>query len=172
MRGEEPPREEIDTSYVMDSSPASPDYTLMSFKGFNFTSYQYGGNIFECVISDYLIQALHKSNISAMDWPIADFPRYQYPLDYFYGENEEEDRRCLVKVEELFDKYARIGRNVAGVVVEPIQSDAGDLHGSLRFFQELQSIVKKVTVAVIRLFRYDEIDVSSLPLEWCGFLDR
>lgn len=119
MRGEEPPREEIDTSYVMDSSPASPDYTLMSFK------------------------ALHKPNISAMDWPIADFPRYQYPLDYFYGENEEEDRRCLVKVEELFDKYARIGRNVAGVVVEPIQSDAGDLHGSLRFFQELQSIVKK-----------------------------
>ena len=33
---------------------------------------------------------------------------------------------------------------VVGVVVEPIQSEGGDYHGSPAFFQRLQKITKKV----------------------------
>jgi 4-aminobutyrate aminotransferase-like enzyme len=32
-----------------------------------------------------------------------------------------------------------------GVVVEPIQSEGGDYHGSPTFFQRLQKITKEVT---------------------------
>lgn len=59
-------------------------------------------------------------------------------------ENEEEDRRCLAEVEELFDRYNKRGKTVAGVVIEPIQSEGGDHHASPAFFQELQRIAKKV----------------------------
>jgi len=120
MTGEEPSTKEMETSRVMKSSPDCSDYTLMSFK-----------------------DAFHGRTFNTLGWPIADFPRYKYPLEYFFNENEKEDLRCLATVEELFYTYARIGRDVAGVVVEPIQSDGGDHHGSPRFFQELQSIVKK-----------------------------
>ena len=92
--------------------------------------------------------ASHGGTFGTVDWLTPDFPRYKYPMEYFFRENEEEDRRCLAMVEDLFDKYARIGRNVAGIIVEPIQS-GGDYHGSPRFFQELQYIAKKVKMRSI-----------------------
>ena len=69
----------------------------------------------------------------------------QYPLEDYVRENEEEDRRCLEEVEDLFDRYNRNGKHVAGVVIEPIQSEGGDHHASPAFFQQLQRITKKVS---------------------------
>lgn len=37
-----------------------------------------------------------------------------------------------------------MGKPVAGIVVEPIQSEGGDNHASNEFFQELQQIGKRV----------------------------
>jgi 4-aminobutyrate aminotransferase/(S)-3-amino-2-methylpropionate transaminase len=48
-------------------------------------------------------------------------------------------------VEELFERYNKRGKNVAGVVIEPIQSEGGDHHASPAFFQQLQRIAKKVS---------------------------
>ena len=70
--------------------------------------------------------------------------RYKYPLEEFTRENDEEDKRCLAEVEELFFRYNARGKTVAGVVIEPIQSEGGDHHASPNFFCELQKIVKKV----------------------------
>lgn len=87
---------------------------------------------------------MHKLDIPTKDWPIATFPRYKYPLEDFVQENKQEDAKCLAEVEELFERYNKRGKNVAGVVIEPIQSEGGDHHGSPEFFQGLQRITKKV----------------------------
>ena len=79
-----------------------------------------------------------------MDWPIASFPRYKYPLEDHVSENQEEDRRCLAEVEELFEKYNKADKLVAGVIVEPVQAEGGDHHASPEFFQGLQKITKQV----------------------------
>jgi 4-aminobutyrate aminotransferase / (S)-3-amino-2-methylpropionate transaminase len=47
-------------------------------------------------------------------------------------------------VEELIEKWDKKGNPVAGIVVEPIQSEGGDNHASPYFFQKLQKIAKKV----------------------------
>ena len=88
-------------------------------------------------------------DIPTMDWPIANFPRYKYPLEDHVRENEEEDRRCLANVEEQIEKYNTRGKFVAGIVVEPIQSEGGDHHGSPFFFQQLQKISKKVGIIAV-----------------------
>ena len=41
---------------------------------------------------------IHKLDIPAFDWPVAPFPRLQYPLDQFERENEAEEKRCLSEV--------------------------------------------------------------------------
>lgn len=64
-------------------------------------------------------------------------------MEEFVRENEQEDRKCLSEVEELFDRYNRRGNHVAGVVIEPIQSEGGDHHASPYFFQQLQRIAKQ-----------------------------
>ena len=46
---------------------------------------------------------------------------------------------CLKEVEQLFDYYNTVKKKpVAGIVVEPVQSEGGDHHGSPYFFQQLQ----------------------------------
>lgn len=88
---------------------------------------------------------IHKLDIPALDWPIASFPRYKYPLEEHVAENQAEDRRCLAEVEEQMERFNKAGRFVAGVVIEPIQAEGGDHHGSPEFFQGLQRITKKVS---------------------------
>lgn len=102
------------------------------------------GRTFGTLITTHT-KPVHKLDIPTKDWPIATFPRYQYPLEDFVRENEEEDRKCLAEVEELFHRYNKIGKTVAGVVIEPIQSEGGDHHASPSFFRGLQKITKKVS---------------------------
>ena len=61
--------------------------------------------------------------------------RYQYPLNEYKRENEAEDGRCLATVEEHIYNQIKLGVPVAGMVVEPIQAEGGDHHGSKDFFQ-------------------------------------
>ena len=42
-------------------------------------------------------------------------------------------------VDELFETYNRKGNFVAGVVIEPVQAEGGDHHGSPAFFQVSRS---------------------------------
>lgn len=51
----------------------------------------------------------------------------------------------IFQVEELFEKFKNEKKvPVAGVIIEPIQSEGGDNHASPEFFQELQRITRKV----------------------------
>ena len=60
---------------------------------------------------------------------------FRYPLDEFVRENEEEDKRCLALVEETIEAQKKKNNPVVGVIVEPIQSEGGDFHGSNVWFQ-------------------------------------
>ena len=81
-------------------------------------------------------RAIHSIDIPSLGpWPRADFPRYRYPLRENERENRSEDDRCLATVEEAIEEGERRGVPVAGIMVEPIQAEGGDHHGSPYFFQ-------------------------------------
>jgi 4-aminobutyrate aminotransferase/(S)-3-amino-2-methylpropionate transaminase len=52
-------------------------------------------------------------------------------------------------VEDLFAEFSKRGEPVAGIIVEPIQSEGGDNEASPHFFQELQRVAKKVQLILI-----------------------
>ncbi|PSN49842.1 4-aminobutyrate aminotransferase, partial [Blattella germanica] len=108
---------------------------------------------------------IHKIDVPAFDWPIASFPQYQYPLEEHERENKAEDEKCLAEVEDLIHKYNKRGTPVAGIIVEPIQSEGGDNEASPRFFQQLQKIAKKNCAALL----IDEVQTGGGPTGkmWC-----
>lgn len=55
----------------------------------------------------------------------------------------------MQQVEYLIEQQKKKGKPVAGIIVEPIQSEGGDNHASKEFFQELQKITRKVRIANI-----------------------
>lgn len=54
------------------------------------------------------------------------------------------DYRCLDRVQDVIRKNEK-DNPVAGVLIEPIQSEGGDHEASPEFFQQLQQICKKVS---------------------------
>jgi 4-aminobutyrate aminotransferase/(S)-3-amino-2-methylpropionate transaminase len=88
-------------------------------------------------------------DIPAFNWPIANFPRYKYPLKEHEPYNKQQDRDCLGDVEMKIRMQADKGHDVAAVIVEPIQSEGGDYHASPEFFKGLQSICKDHGVTFI-----------------------
>lgn len=88
-------------------------------------------------------------DVPAFDWPIATYPRYKYPLEDNLKENQEVDRKCLAEVQSLIDEYEKKGVPVAGLIIEPIQGEGGDNHGSSDFFRGLRKVTKDAGVALI-----------------------
>lgn len=84
---------------------------------------------------------------------------YKYPLEDNVGENKAEDKKCLANVEELIDIWKKKGNPVAGIIVEPIQAEGGDNHGSPEFFQGLQKLAKTKGVALL----IDEVQTGGGP---------
>lgn len=50
-----------------------------------------------------------------------------------------------MQVEDLIVKYRKKKKTVAGIIVEPIQSEGGDNHASDDFFRKLRDISRKVS---------------------------
>ena len=72
------------------------------------------------------------------------YDRYKYPLEENVKENQAEDKRCLAKVEAILEDQKKKGVPCVGMIVEPIQSEGGDHHGSSAWFQV--SLVMNYTV--------------------------
>ena len=80
-------------------------------------------------------------------------------------ENQAEDERCLANVEELIEKQAKLGIPVAGMMVEPIQAEGGDYHGSKEFFQvsdmvEERAFAIKLVILFIVFKTHEWFDLS------------
>uniref|UniRef100_A0A4W4H4H7 (S)-3-amino-2-methylpropionate transaminase n=1 Tax=Electrophorus electricus TaxID=8005 RepID=A0A4W4H4H7_ELEEL len=139
-------------SYVclFKQAPGCPDLSILSFMG------GFHGRTLGCLATTHS-KVIHKLDIPSLDWPIAPFPRLQYPLEEFARENSQEEARCLEEVEDLIVKWRQKGKPVAGVVVEPIQAEGGDNHASSDFFIKLRNIARKHGCA----FHADEVQTGG-----------
>ena len=95
--------------------------------------------MFGCLSSTHT-KPLFKLDIPSFPWPSVTFPQLKYPLSEHEAENRAEEDRCLEQVE---DAIKNCKHPVAGLIVEPILAEGGDLHASPRFFQELRRITKQ-----------------------------
>lgn len=129
-------------SCVINQPPGAPDLSLLSFHG------AFHGRTLGSLATTHS-KAIHKLDVPSFDWPIAPFPKYKYPLEEHKRENQAEDQKCLEIVEDLIQKYNKKGKPVAGIVIEPIQSEGGDNEASPEFFQNLQKIAKKYNASYL-----------------------
>lgn len=125
--------EEENISVMKNQSPGSPDLAILSFER------SFHGRLFASG-STTSSKPIHKLDLPSFKWPKAQFPSYKYPLDKYTTENRTEDDRCLKIVEDLYDSWHV---PIAALLVEPIQSEGGDNHGSAYFFQKLRDITIK-----------------------------
>ncbi|XP_072386731.1 4-aminobutyrate aminotransferase, mitochondrial-like [Diabrotica undecimpunctata] len=145
-------------SSIMNQLPGCPELSILSFRG------AFHGRTVATLSCTHSM-AIHKLDVpSFAHWPIATFPMYKYPLEENRRENEEIDNKCLEEVEDLIEMQKKTCP-VAGLIIEPIQSEGGDNHASPEFFQKLQKICKKNGVAYI----IDEVQTGCGPTGkfWC-----
>jgi 4-aminobutyrate aminotransferase/(S)-3-amino-2-methylpropionate transaminase len=136
-RNGKPPSQIEMEECVTNKGPGCPDLSLLSFNG------AFHGRTLGTLATTHS-KPVHKLDVPTMDWPVAAFPAYKYPLEENEEYNRNQDEKCLKQVEELIDYYANEKKKpVAGIVTEPIQSEGGDNHASPFFFQSLQAISKK-----------------------------
>ncbi|XP_065174299.1 4-aminobutyrate aminotransferase, mitochondrial [Atheta coriaria] len=157
-RGEDVDFSDADCSSCMvNQPPGAPKLSILSFHG------AFHGRTLGALATTHS-KAVHKIDVPSFDWPIAHFPCYQYPLDENQRENKEQDSKCLAEVEELIAKYKSIAP-VAGIIIEPIQSEGGDNEASPEFFQGLQRIAKQNGAALL----IDEVQTGGGPTGkmWC-----
>nr|CAH7737123.1 unnamed protein product [Callosobruchus chinensis] len=159
QRGENVDFSELEmTSCMVNQPPGAPNLSLLSFHG------AFHGRTFGTLATTHS-KAIHKLDIPSFDWPIASFPKYKYPLEEHSRENKEEDKRCLAEVEDLIHQYNKKGCPVAGIIIEPIQSEGGDNEASPEFFQALQKIAKKNGASLL----IDEVQTGAgaTGKMWC-----
>ncbi|XP_037813046.1 4-aminobutyrate aminotransferase, mitochondrial [Lucilia sericata] len=150
--------EEEKNSCMVNMAPGAPKLSLLSFKG-AFHGRTMGS------LSTTHSKYIHKIDVPSFDWPVASFPQYRYPLEENVAYNQEQDKRCLAEVEDLVEQYRKKDIPVAGVVVEPIQSEGGDNEASPEFFQGLQRICKANGMALLM----DEVQTGGggTGKMWC-----
>ncbi|KAJ8959961.1 hypothetical protein NQ318_009394 [Aromia moschata] len=150
--------EEEKASCMVNKAPGAPHLSLLSFHG------AFHGRTMATLATTHS-KAIHKLDVPSLDWPIAHFPQYKYPLEENTRDNKAEDAKCLAEVEDLIVQYERKGVPVAGIVVEPIQSEGGDNEASPEFFQGLQNIAKKYGAGLL----IDEVQTGAgaTGKMWC-----
>ncbi|EGV60131.1 4-aminobutyrate transaminase [Yamadazyma tenuis] len=143
------------SSVMQNQSPGSPELAILSFKR------SFHGRLFASG-STTCSKPIHKLDLPAFKWPKADFPSYQYPLDKYEAVNKAEDDRCLKIVDDIYTNWHCA---IAALLVEPIQSEGGDNHGSAYFFQGLRDLTLKHQSLMI----VDEVQtgVGATGVLWC-----
>lgn len=128
------------SSVMENKTPGTSDMVILSFdKGFH-------GRLFGS-LSTTRSKAIHKLDIPAFPWPKAPFPQLKYPLDEFAQQNKAEEEKCLATLEEIITKD--YPQKIAAIVVEPVQSEGGDVHATPFFFQGLRDLTQKHGIMMI-----------------------
>lgn len=149
-RGGKPPTSDDLHSCINQQLPGTPHLSVLGFQG------AFHGRSLT-MLSVTRSKPIHKVDIPAFDWPIAKFPRYKYPLEKHEEHNKKQDEQCLKHVHDLIAARKKENRDVAAVIVEPIQSEGGDFHASPEFFHGLQKITKENGIAFI----VDEVQTGT-----------
>jgi len=133
--GEGPSKLELDS--CMDGIlPGSTNRAILGYKG-SFHGRTFGS------MSITNSKAAIKVDLPAFEWPHAPFPDLKYPLHENLKENEIEENKCLEETEDILNKWAKNGRPIAAIIIEPIQGEGGDKAASDNFFKKLGDLCKK-----------------------------
>ncbi|XP_047123868.1 4-aminobutyrate aminotransferase, mitochondrial-like isoform X1 [Hydra vulgaris] len=142
QRGTDMPSDNELLTCMTQELPGTPDLVFLSFTlGFH-------GRTFGALSVTHS-KPIHKVDIPGFKWPITDFPDLKYPLEDYVKENKEEEARCLEMMRKTIQEWNSKGKFVAGVIVEPIQSEGGDNHASPDFFRQVQKIASEANAAFI-----------------------
>ena len=80
---------------------------------------------------------IHKADLPAFPWPQVPFPANRWPLEQHATENARREAESLARLSEVLEAHAH---RVAGVIVEPVQSEGGDRHASAAFYRGVQAL--------------------------------
>jgi len=120
-------------SCMVNEAPGCSPTTILSFSG------AFHGRTIGALATTHS-KAIHKLDVATLDWPTAPFPHLKYPLEANVEANKQEEQRCLMAVDEIMHKQKATGKDVAAVVVEPVQAEGGDNHASPDFFLGLRRL--------------------------------
>ena len=130
-------------SCLNNSSPGSPHFSVLSFKG------GFHGRLL-ATLSTSRAKAIHKVDMPAFDWPAAIAPYYRYPLDINTEYNREQDRLSLADVRSKIKQWnVEKCSEVVAVVIEPIQGEGGDNYFSNEFASGLRTLTKELGIYMI-----------------------
>lgn len=133
-------------SSILNEEPGSPKLSILSFeKGFH-------GRTLGC-LSTTRSNPWHKINVPAFDWPVAPFPDIKYNTAEGDFVNYVEEYKCLDRTEEILKQ----NKNIAAMIIEPIQAEGGDRHASNFYFQELRKLASLYNVTFI----VDEVQTGA-----------
>jgi 4-aminobutyrate aminotransferase/(S)-3-amino-2-methylpropionate transaminase len=124
--------EEEFSSCMKNLPPGAPDIAILCFQG------GFHGRLFGS-LSTTRSKPMHKVDIPQFDWPVVPFPRLKYPIEKYVKENREDEDRCIQELKNLIKTYKK---PIAGMIVEPIQSEGGDNHASPYYFQSIRKLAK------------------------------
>lgn len=98
------------TSCMKNQLPGSTNLTALSFDGAFHGDFENTARGVVVTASDHCTgrtlgilsatrsKPIHKVDFPAFDWPMAQFPRYKYPLDKNAAYNKEQDQKSLQSV--------------------------------------------------------------------------
>uniref|UniRef100_A0A1I8FH59 4-aminobutyrate--2-oxoglutarate transaminase n=1 Tax=Macrostomum lignano TaxID=282301 RepID=A0A1I8FH59_9PLAT len=133
-------QQELDST-MLNEPPGTPRLSILSFKR-SFHGRTLG--VLSCTRS----KAIHKLDVPAFQWPAVDFPAYKYPLEQHQEHNAKQEKLSLVQVEETVNRQ-RATEPVAGLIVEPILAEGGDIHARPEYFKALRSLCSKLDVPLL-----------------------
>lgn len=133
------------TTSMMNLSPGSPNYKILSFKnGFH-------GRTLGC-LSATRTKWMHKIGIPAFIWPEIDYPFQKYPIEDNLKFNKKQEEEVI----DNFYKILQTDKNIVAFITEPVLSEGGDLHASNDFYREIRNICSHFDVS----FMVDEVQTG------------
>jgi 4-aminobutyrate aminotransferase/(S)-3-amino-2-methylpropionate transaminase len=130
--------EELATCMI-NKAPGSPDLAFMSFSN-SYHGRSLGG------LSCSNCPTTWKTELPTFKWPVAPFPKLQYPLEDYVKENAAEEAKCLAAARAILtDPKSK----VAGVIIEAVQVPGGVYYASPSFYRQLAQLCKESVTALI-----------------------
>jgi 4-aminobutyrate aminotransferase/(S)-3-amino-2-methylpropionate transaminase len=126
-----------------NSAPGCPDLSILSFgRAFHGRTLS--------LLSLTHSKSIHKLDIPAFPWPWAPIPDVRYPADtpeHRAWMKTEEDR-CIAEAERLIDERESTSP-VAGMIIEPIQAEGGDIQAAHSYYRRLRKLASERDIGFI-----------------------
>ncbi|MDZ7797229.1 MAG: aminotransferase class III-fold pyridoxal phosphate-dependent enzyme [Candidatus Marinimicrobia bacterium] len=80
------------------------------------------------------------------DWPRVSNPKLRFPLEEYADENKKREEQALEEISAIVDNEAK---DIACIIIEPVQGEGGDNHFSSGFFQALRKVCDENEILLV-----------------------